>query len=86
MKKYKTLKVEKKGAICLLTLNRPDKMNALSLEMINELNHFFGVIADDYQIRVIIFRGAGRAFCAGADLEQANESAYLGITDKTNKM
>lgn len=75
MKEYKTLKVEKKDKICVLTMNRPDKLNALSFELINELHHFFTAIADDSETGVIILRGEGRAFCVGADLAEATTSS-----------
>lgn len=86
MEKYKTLLVEKKDSICILTLNRPDKMNALSMQMIDDLFHFFASMADDHESRIIIFRGAGRAFCSGADLDEVKASAFHGHADKTNKL
>lgn len=86
MEKYKTIKVEKKADICLLTLNRPDKLNALSLEMMQDLHDFFASMLDDFRTRVIIFRGAGRAFCAGADLVGVKESTFDGMGEKANQM
>ena len=65
---YKTLEFECRGAIGLLTLNRPERLNALSLEAISELRHFFDSLMDDLKTRVVIIQGKGRAFCAGLDL------------------
>jgi len=71
---FKTLDVEQRGAICILTMNRANKLNALSLGLINDLRNFFSGICNEYRTRVIIFRGAGRAFCAGTDLGVVTES------------
>lgn len=69
---YKTLEFEQRGAIGLLTLNRPERLNALSLELITELRHFFTSLMDNFQTRVVIIQGKGRAFCAGSDLNEWN--------------
>ena len=52
-----------------LTLNRPDALNAMSLEMVDELNDYFGKLYHDRSTRVVVMRGAGRAFCAGLDIK-----------------
>jgi 2-(1,2-epoxy-1,2-dihydrophenyl)acetyl-CoA isomerase len=65
---YKTLSVETKGEIGILCLNRPEVLNALSNDMRDELIHFMGRAEEDNALRVLILTGAGRAFCAGADL------------------
>jgi hypothetical protein len=71
---YKTIVVEKRGAADWLTFNRPDVLNALSLEMVDELSHYFGNLYNDRSVRVVVIRGAGRAFCAGLDIKDRNES------------
>ncbi len=65
---YQTIQVELKEFILTLTLNRPDKLNAFTVEMANELVDVFTKANDDDNIRVIVVTGAGRAFCAGMDL------------------
>jgi enoyl-CoA hydratase/carnithine racemase len=70
---YQYLKFESHNGIGVLTLNRPEQLNALSLPLVEELCGFFSSVRDDYQTRVIIMRGAGSAFCAGADLKDARE-------------
>jgi enoyl-CoA hydratase/carnithine racemase len=65
---YENIEVERRDAVCLLTLNRPHRLNALSPELVGDLTDFFGSLKDDRQTRIIIMRGAGRSFCAGADL------------------
>ena len=63
------LLVEKQGGVVVVTLNRPDKRNALSPEMIVRLAGFWKEIADDHSVRVVVVTGAGdKAFSAGGDL------------------
>ena len=64
------LLVEKKEQIALLTLNRPESMNALSTELRKLIEDAFSDLRNDPSIRVAILTGAGRAFCAGLDLKE----------------
>jgi len=64
------LLAEDLGPVRRLTLNRPASLNALSGEVMNALDEAFAAAADDDEVRVVILRGAGRAFCAGYDLKQ----------------
>jgi enoyl-CoA hydratase len=64
------LLAEDLGPVRRLTLNRPASLNALSGELMNALDETFAAAADDDEVRVVILRGAGRAFCAGYDLKQ----------------
>src|SRR4029450_1447878 len=59
---------DRNGGIAVLTLNRPEKRNALSAELINELEHSIFELAEDDSLRVLIVTGAGDAFCAGTDI------------------
>ena len=61
------------GPVRRLTLNRPDSLNALSAELMDALEAAFDAAAEDDQVRVVVLRGAGRAFCAGYDLKQDAE-------------
>ena len=67
---YETLQVEREGHITWLILNRPDALNAMNTTLIREVSDFFRGLIDDRQTRVVILKGAGRAFCAGLDLKQ----------------
>jgi len=67
---YRTLVVEKRGEADWLTLNRPDDLNAINLEMVGELNAYFGGLYHDRSVRLVVMRGAGRAFCAGLDIKE----------------
>jgi enoyl-CoA hydratase/carnithine racemase len=71
---YETLKVERQDGLVWLTLNRPERLNALSRALVRELGDFLAGIAEDREARVVILRGAGRAFCAGLDLKEAAEA------------
>jgi enoyl-CoA hydratase len=64
------LERDRRGAVELLTLNRPERRNALSAELIAALGTTFAELADDAAVRAIVVTGAGdRAFCAGMDLK-----------------
>jgi enoyl-CoA hydratase/carnithine racemase len=63
---YQSIACEKSEGVLTITLNRPDKLNAFTLEMGREIIDAFDR-ADD-EVRAVIVTGAGRAFCAGADL------------------
>lgn len=69
--KYNTLKVEIRDHILTLTLNRPDKLNAFTVEMANELIEVFNQASENDEVRAIVVTGAGKAFCAGMDLSVA---------------
>lgn len=60
--------LEKKDGVATVTLNDPEKLNALSVEMLDELNVVLDGCAADRDLRVLVLTGAGRGFCAGADL------------------
>lgn len=65
------LLVERRGAIDLVTLNRPKAMNAIDLSLIDALADYFTEAQDRLDCRVILLRGAGKCFSAGADLNSA---------------
>jgi enoyl-CoA hydratase/carnithine racemase len=65
---YKEILYDVKDEILTLTLNRPEKLNAFTGTMMNELIDAFGRASADDAVRVVVVTGAGRAFCAGADL------------------
>lgn len=71
------LAVETRGAIQLLTLNRPDRLNALNQPMAEGLLAYFEGLRRNRDIRVVIVRAAGRAFCAGADLKASGSPDAL---------
>ena len=69
---------ERRGPAAWLTLNRPDKLNALSYELVRQLRAEIRRAADDDEVRVVVVTGAGRAFSAGFDLAEEAESRIEG--------
>lgn len=66
------------GATGWLTLNRPEAMNSLSREMVEAMTAQLKAWREDKAVRVVVVTGTGRAFCAGADLKQANDKSEPG--------
>lgn len=64
------LSIERRGAVALVTLHRPEKRNALSIELRVELADAFGRVSDDEEVGCVVLTGAGPAFCAGMDVTQ----------------
>jgi enoyl-CoA hydratase/carnithine racemase len=65
---YQHIEIRKDGPIATLTLNRPEKLNALNRRIMQEIIHAARSFGADTETRVVIFNGAGKHFCAGADL------------------
>jgi enoyl-CoA hydratase/carnithine racemase len=68
--KLENLCLERKGGLAAVTLNRPERRNALSLELMLELTACLDEIGRDREMRVVILRAAGKVFCSGHDLTQ----------------
>jgi enoyl-CoA hydratase len=75
---YETLELKYEGAVLWCTLNRPGALNALNPALVDELHALYDDLAKDASIRVVVLRGAGRAFCAGLDLKQAGDGVGNG--------
>jgi enoyl-CoA hydratase/carnithine racemase len=72
------LLVEKKDHVATLTLNRPERMNAISTKMLGLLGDALKDCDDDPDVRVIVLTGAGRGFCSGLDLKDAAAGTGIG--------
>ena len=71
---YETIQLEMRGSVCLLTLNRPERLNALTVQVAHDFKAAVGeALAGG--ARAIVLTGAGRAFCAGGDLREMQEIA-----------
>jgi methylglutaconyl-CoA hydratase len=66
--------------IAIMTLNRPERRNALTIELLTELNAAIKVASDEPHERVLILRGAGAAFCTGLDLKEAADERKAHAT------
>jgi enoyl-CoA hydratase/carnithine racemase len=72
MTSYETFTVEPSGdGVVLMTLNRPDRMNAITFQMFDEMHAFCDELIADDDARALVITGAGRGFCAGLDLDEA---------------
>ena len=78
---YRTVQLDYDGAVATITLNRPEKRNAISFELIDDLVHALEQVAKSEAI-VLIVTGAGKAFCSGMDLE--NLKSLLGRSPEQN--
>ncbi|NMO02926.1 enoyl-CoA hydratase [Gordonia sp. TBRC 11910] len=63
-----TVLLERRGPLGLITLNRPDRLNAVNPELLDAMLGVLEAVADDEAVRVVVVTGAGKAFCAGGDL------------------
>ena len=68
--KLETMYFERDGRIGYLTLNRPNLLNAMNYQGALDMNQAAEMIRDDPETRIVVIRGAGRAFCTGIDLKQ----------------
>jgi 2-(1,2-epoxy-1,2-dihydrophenyl)acetyl-CoA isomerase len=68
---YSSIRLEREGAVARLTLDRPEKLNALTRAMLGEIREALAAVAADATSRVLVLTGAGRGFCAGQDLRDA---------------
>lgn len=84
---YETIDYSAGDGIARIVLNRPEKMNAINAQLVTDLRSAVAAANDDHSVRVMILSGAGRAFCAGYDLdwgtkaEDANQQAMGGQWD-----
>jgi len=77
-----TILVDIEGHLATVTLNRPEKLNALNQELLSALPEILKTLADDDNVRCVILTGAGRGFCAGGDVSaMASGEAVSGMTD-----
>jgi enoyl-CoA hydratase/carnithine racemase len=65
---YETITVERRDSVALITLNRPERLNAWTPQMAREQGHAIGAANEDDGVGAIVMTGAGRGFCAGADM------------------
>jgi len=85
---FKTIRYEINDFILTITLNRPENLNAFTVEMANELIVAFNQASEDDEVRAIVVTGEGKAFCAGMDLTKADngfeDGNVFGLNQKLN--
>jgi enoyl-CoA hydratase len=77
MTRYETLRVERRGTTAIVTLDRPERLNAINEQMARDIPAALGALEDDSDVRAVVLTGTGRAFCAGGDISEAG--AVLGV-------
>jgi len=77
---YQHILLDRDGGIATVTLNRPDKLNAYTVDMGEEIVAVFDELREEAAVRAVILTGAGRGFCAGVDLDHLQEQARAGET------
>ncbi|TEU03969.1 MAG: hypothetical protein E3J24_02470 [Dehalococcoidia bacterium] len=75
-----TVILKKEGHIATITMNRPEMMNALNIQMLQEMVAAIDEIARNDDVRVVVLTGAGRVFCSGADISEGGKASGLSGT------
>ncbi|MDA2968631.1 MAG: enoyl-CoA hydratase-related protein, partial [Actinomycetota bacterium] len=78
---FSQINYEVSDQVATITLNRPEKLNAFTNTMLHEIIAAFDLSDADDNVRAVIVTGAGRAFCAGADLSAGGETFSRGGSD-----
>lgn len=78
---FETIEYERRGAIGLITLNRPERLNAINEQMLDDLDQILDDIESDDDVRVVVLQGAGRSFCSGFDLKDEAEVESQNVVD-----
>jgi enoyl-CoA hydratase/carnithine racemase len=82
---FEAIKTEKRGHINLITLNRPDRLNAVSEQLEEELYAALCAAEVDEDVRVVVLTGAGKAFCAGVDTSRLPSDALMKTTQQERR-
>lgn len=86
MQTYKHLKIKNEGRVKIVTFNRPDQLNALNIEMMNEISNFAISLNEDDVSRVVVFTGEGEHFCSGMDLTDGQRVAQYENDSRLMKL
>jgi enoyl-CoA hydratase len=76
---YECIKVDADGAVGVITLNRPDALNALNSQLVNELSAALDGFEADAAIGAMVITGSDRAFAAGADIKEMQEKSFIDV-------
>ena len=78
---YQNIEVRHEDGVDWVTFNRPAQLNTISPEMAQVLQDYFGALYTNHAVRVVVLKGAGRAFCAGLDLKGDSETGTGSTID-----
>jgi len=78
---YTTINIKSENGVDWVTFNRPEVLNTISPEMAQELQDYFGALYTNHDTRIVVLKGAGRAFCAGLDLKGDNQTGTASVVD-----
>jgi enoyl-CoA hydratase/carnithine racemase len=81
---YETVSIERKDHVAILSFNRPEKLNAINLQVKREISQALGELEADDQVRVVIMTGAGRAFSSGYDINapESELEEFMGLAEE----
>lgn len=74
---FETICIEVDRGVCVVSLNRPDRLNAINQQMIVELKQLQAWVEEEESVNVVVLHGNGRAFCVGFDLQEADDSGSI---------
>ena len=80
--KYETLLVEQDESVLTITLNRPERLNAVDRVMHRELEEVFGEVSFDGSVSALVVTGAGRGFCSGGDVRSMDERGGANVLEQ----
>ncbi len=80
--KYETLLVDQDESVLTVTLNRPERLNAVDRTMHRELEEVFGAVAFDGSVSAVVVTGAGRGFCSGGDVRAMDERGSENVLEQ----
>lgn len=81
----KNVLFQKEDGISILSINRPNALNALNTDTLNELDNIIDIIANDEEVHILIITGEGRAFVAGADISEMKDMDIFGAREFASK-
>ena len=76
---YQTIRLERSGVVALLTLSRPERLNAIDKHMLGEVQHALDAVERDDEVRALVVKGAGGNFSSGFDLKEQMEARPTGF-------
>jgi enoyl-CoA hydratase len=76
---YETLLVEQRGEVLLITLNRPEALNALNRKLMDEMTAVLDKSEVDDSVGVVVITGSAKAFAAGADIKDMQSRSYMDV-------